>query len=114
MGDITRADVQGFVEKLLDLEYAPATARRWLTAVQVFGNWLVEEGELAISPATHVRAPQLPERLTRTLSEEEARRLIRACHGDDFGSRRDDGRTGSQGLAGARSGLYQYHRWSAR
>lgn len=92
-GEVLREDVQGFVLKLHELEYAPSTARLWLVAVQSFCGWLVEQGELATSPATQIRAPQLPERLTRTLTEDEARRLIAACRSDTynpFNARRDE------------------------
>ena len=57
--------------------------------LKAFFDWAVDEGEIAHSPMEHVRPPKVPDKPVPVLTEEELRRLLRACEGRDFYSRRD-------------------------
>lgn len=50
---------------------------------------MVDEEEVPASPMARMRPPIVPEAPVPVIADEDARRLIRACTGSDFVSRRD-------------------------
>ncbi|MDQ3870030.1 MAG: site-specific integrase [Chloroflexota bacterium] len=49
----------------------------------------MEEGELKVSPMARMKPPKIPESPPPVLSEEQLRRLLKACEGPGFEARRD-------------------------
>ncbi len=85
---VTRAQLEDFIADLLR-RWKPATAlARWKGLKQFYG-WLEVEGEIEGSPMLRMRAPSVPEDSPQVLSETALRRLLKACEGRDFISRRD-------------------------
>jgi site-specific recombinase XerC len=56
---------------------------------QLFFTWALAEGELEASPMAGMRPPQIPEIPVPILTEDQLRRLLKACDGRDFAARRD-------------------------
>lgn len=82
--------VKGFVADLLDAGAEPATARARQLGVRRFSAWLEEEGEIDTDPLLGLKAPKLDAKVTESLTEDELRRLIKACAGKEFRDRRDE------------------------
>ena len=74
-----RSSLSLWVASLLEGGSAPATARSRQLAVRRFAGWLAEEGELDADPVLGVKPPKLDERVIQPLSDDELRRLLRAC-----------------------------------
>jgi len=88
LDQITRADVGGFVGKLLETR-SPSTASNRFRALQQFFKWCVEEELIEVSPMDRLRPPIVPEVPVPVLSDDNLRRLLKTCEGKEFVSRRD-------------------------
>lgn len=73
----------------LQRETRPSTAATRYRGLLRFFGWCVAEGEIAVSPMEHMRPPAIPETPAPVPSEDELRRLLRACEGRTFEDRRD-------------------------
>jgi site-specific recombinase XerC len=69
--------------------WKPLTARNRYRGLQAFLKWAVAEGELDASPMAGMNPPQIPDEPPPVLTDEELRRLLKACEGRDFTDRRD-------------------------
>ncbi|BBY60229.1 tyrosine-type recombinase/integrase [Mycolicibacterium sarraceniae] len=87
---LDRELMKAFVADLLDAGAEAATARSRQLGMRRFSAWLEEEGEIAEDPLLGLKAPKLDAKVTESLSEDELRRLIKACGGKEFRDRRDD------------------------
>ena len=85
---VTREHVEAFVADLLT-RHKPATAANRYRALQTFFRWLVEEGEIAVSPMAKMKPPAIPETPPAVLPEAALGRLLKACDGKAFEDRRD-------------------------
>lgn len=85
---IRREHVEAFIADLLT-RWKPATASVRFRALQQFFKWLDEEGEIKGSPMAKMKPPRVPENPPPVLRDEELRRLLKACEGQDFEARRD-------------------------
>lgn len=85
---IRREHVEAFMADLLTRR-TPKTALTYYASLGVFFQWLIEEGEIRESPMRHMHPPHVPETLAPVLSDDEVRRLLRACEGTSFEDRRD-------------------------
>jgi integrase/recombinase XerC len=85
---ITRDDVRGFIADQLE-RWRPLTALNRYRGLQAFFKWAVAEGELDASPMAGMNPPQIPDEPPPVLTDEELRRLLKACEGRDFTDRRD-------------------------
>jgi site-specific recombinase XerD len=88
LDQITRADVGGFVGKLLETR-SPSTASNRFRALQQFFKWCVEEELIETSPMDRLRPPIVPELPVPVLSDDNLRRLLKSCEVKAFVSRRD-------------------------
>lgn len=86
--DHQRRHVEEFIGQLLSTKSA-ATARARFVALKSFYSWALDEGELERSPMERMKAPVVDEPAPEILTEDELRKLLRACEGRDFESRRD-------------------------
>jgi site-specific recombinase XerD len=71
---IKREHVEAFITHLLE-RWNPATANNRFRGCQRFFNWLVEEGEIKVSPLARMKPPRIPEQPPDVLKEDELRRL---------------------------------------
>src|SRR5690349_17753079 len=82
--------VKSFVADLLDNGAEPTTARARQLGLRRFSAWLEEEGEVEADPLLGLKAPKLDAKVTQSLTDDELRRLIKACGGKEFRDRRDE------------------------
>jgi len=68
---------------------SPRTAFVTFKSLQQFFKWAMEEGEIRRSPMERMKAPSIPDDPPPVLTEEQLTRLLKACEGKDFYSRRD-------------------------
>jgi site-specific recombinase XerC len=85
---IRREHVEAFIADALE-RFKPTTANHRFRGIQRFFNHLVAEEELAVSPLARMRPPRIPEDPPAILSAADQARLLAACAGSDFESRRD-------------------------
>ncbi|MGH7643587.1 MAG: tyrosine-type recombinase/integrase [Candidatus Dormibacteria bacterium] len=74
---------------MLQRESKPSNAATKHRGMKQFTEWLVGEGDLDVSPMAGIRPPAIPEDPAAVVTDEELRRLLKACEGKDFESRRD-------------------------
>ena len=82
LAEIQRADLQAFVDRLLEDEYDPSTIRNTLLPVRAILRRAVARGEVAVNPTTGLELPAVRGRRDRTASPEEARLLLGALERD--------------------------------
>lgn len=88
VANIRREHVEAFIADML-AHRKPATAHNRYRSLQSFWKWCVSEGEIKTSPMVNMRPPKVPEDPPPVLSEDELRRLVKACEGTRFDDRRD-------------------------
>jgi len=86
---ITREHIEHFLVGLQERGMRPATVSQRYRSLQQFFRWLADEGEIPRSPMTTMRPPHVPEEPPPVLSEDDLRRLLKACEGTEFADRRD-------------------------
>src|SRR6478672_873300 len=88
--ELTKATVTQWLSMFGDAE--PATARLRLAAVKQFAKWLAAEGELDEDTANAIaliKPPRLDQKPVDAVSDDELRRLIKACAGVGVRDKRD-------------------------
>jgi site-specific recombinase XerD len=101
---LTKATVQAFTAGLLESGAEAATARTRHMALRRFAAWLADEGELDANPLLGVKPPKLDTKVTEALTDDELKRLIKACSGKDLVDRRDDAIVRLMAETGLRAG----------
>ena len=96
--------VKNWVADLLDDGAEPATARARQLGLRRFSAWLEEEGEVDTDPLLGLKAPKLDSKVTESLTDDELRRLIKACSGKEFRDRRDEAIVRLMAETGMRAG----------
>jgi integrase/recombinase XerC len=81
--------VRGYVAWLRRHKRGPATVKRHLSSLRGFLRHLVDHGALRFNPALEVRAPKSAQPLPRTLTREDAARLVEAPAGGSAIATRD-------------------------
>ncbi|HUR39620.1 MAG TPA: tyrosine recombinase XerC [Verrucomicrobiae bacterium] len=81
--------VRGYVASLRRAKAGAATVRRHLSSLRQLCRYLVDRGLLKVNPAAEVRGPKVPQALPKTLSQDDARRLVEAPTGDGPAVARD-------------------------
>ena len=87
---LDKPTVQTFIGSLLADGAEPATAHARLKALRRFTAWLVEEEEIDSDPLLGAAPPRVPRKVTPALTDDQLRRLIRACQGKTLKDRRDE------------------------
>lgn len=89
---IERRHLEAFFEDLL-VRFSAATAANRFSGLQAFFRWLVDEGEIEVSPMAKMRKPKQPERLAPVLADDDVKRLLAAvregARDATFADRRD-------------------------
>lgn len=88
--ELTRAAVQAFLADLLDDGAERNTARSRDLALKRFASWLVDEGELSANPLIGLRPPKADHKVVNALTDDDLKRLIKACQGKSLQERRDE------------------------
>jgi integrase/recombinase XerC len=65
------------------------TARRHYSGARQWFTWLTEQEEIDSNPFTGIPQPVVPEKMTEVPEAVDLTRLLKACDGKDFVSRRD-------------------------
>ena len=86
---LERNQVRAWIAGLLDAGAEPATAAARQSAVKRLSRWLLVEGEHDIDPLDGLKPPTQAEKLVQPLTEDELKRLLKACDGKAFEDRRD-------------------------
>ena len=74
-----RANLSGWTAALLDGGAAASTARSRQLGVRRFAAWLAGEDEIHVDPFLGIKSPKLDEQVIEPLTDDELRRLIKAC-----------------------------------
>ena len=85
--ELTKPTVMEWLAGFGDAE--PATVRLRLAAVKQFAKWLAAEGYLNADAVLLIRPPRLDQKPVAALSDDELRRLIKACAGTGWRDKRD-------------------------
>jgi site-specific recombinase XerD len=85
---IRREHVEAFIVSELE-RTAPSSAATRYRSLQQFFRWLVDEGEIDVSPMAKMRPPIIPEQPVPVLPDDQVRLLLGSCAGRDFRARRD-------------------------
>ncbi|MGD9890088.1 MAG: tyrosine-type recombinase/integrase [Dehalococcoidia bacterium] len=85
---IKREHVEAYIADLLS-RWKPATASNRYRALQQYFKWMVMEGEIKTSPMQNTKPPIIPETPPPVFTDDQLRRLLRACEGRYFDDRRD-------------------------
>jgi len=86
---LTRREIRDWLADL-GTEKQPGTVKTRYRGLHRFCTWLVDEGEIDTHPMTGISPPTLKPKPVPVLSDDELTRLIKACSGRDFYSRRDE------------------------
>ncbi|MFI6307458.1 tyrosine-type recombinase/integrase [Amycolatopsis thailandensis] len=87
---LDKATVNAFIASLLDAGLEAATARARQLAIRRFSAWLADEEEIPRDELLGLKPPKLDQKLTRRLTDDECRALVKACEGKGFRERRDE------------------------
>jgi site-specific recombinase XerD len=82
--------VQAFIADLLDAGAAAATALSRQKALRLYGQWLVDEGELTTNPVKGLPTPKQDLQLTEALTDHQLKMMLKACAGRTLRDRRDE------------------------
>ena len=85
---VTKNHIRGWLDELLGA-VAAQTARRHYSGARQWFTWMYEQDEIPTNPFTGIPQPAVPEKMTEVPEAADLTKLIRACSGKDFGSRRD-------------------------
>ena len=85
---IRREHVEAFVADQVE-RFRPSTAKTRYRSLQQLFRFLVDEGELRASPMAKMTPPAVPDEPPPVLTDEQLRKLLRACEGTGFAERRD-------------------------
>ncbi|WP_156296380.1 tyrosine-type recombinase/integrase [Mycobacterium paragordonae] len=88
--EISKHTVMAFTADLLESGAEAATARARHMALRRFAAWLAAEGEIDDNPLLGLKPPKLDAKVVNALSDDQLRRLIKACAGKQLIDRRDE------------------------
>lgn len=83
-----REHVEAFIADLLE-HWKASTANNRFRGLQSFFKWLLEEGEIKVSPMVNMKPPRIPEETVPVLPEAALKALLASCAGDGFEELRD-------------------------
>lgn len=86
--NIRREHVETFIlDQLARLK--PASAANRYRSLQQFFKWLLENGQIKVSPMLNMKPPRVPIVPPPVLADDEFAALVKVCAGSDFDARRD-------------------------
>ena len=81
--------IRGFLAKLAEQNYSPATMARKIATLRSFHKWLEKRGFTASNPMTLIRTPKQARRLPKAITVDEVERLLSAPDDNDLLGARD-------------------------
>ena len=81
--------IRGFLAKLSEQNYSPATMARKIATLRSFHKWLEKRGFTASNPMTLIRTPKQARRLPKAITVDEVERLLSAPDDTDLLGARD-------------------------
>lgn len=87
---LDKATVNAWIADLLDGGAEASTAAARQRGVRRFSAWLAEEGEIDNDLLLGIKAPKIDTKVVPSLTEDQARALVKACRGRDLRDRRDE------------------------
>ncbi len=87
---LTKPLVHGFIADLLESGAAGTSARVRQVSLRRFSAWLASEGEIDDDRLLGLPPPRIDVKVTDPLTDDELKRLFKACQGKDFLDRRDE------------------------
>ena len=87
---LSKASAQAWIADLLGNGAEGSTAKARAKGLRRFCAWLVAEGELSENPMAGMAAPKVDQKVVAALSEDQLKRLLKACAGKDWRDRRDE------------------------
>jgi site-specific recombinase XerD len=88
--NITREHIEHWLNYLSETRgNSEATVSNRFRSIEPFFKWLISEGEIKQSPIANMERPTVHERPIPILSDSDVERLLKACDGTDFESKRD-------------------------
>jgi integrase/recombinase XerD len=87
---IDRRQVSQFIVDMLDAGAEPSSARSRLTGIRRFSAWLADQEEIPADPLIGIKPPKLDVKVTEPLTEDELKRMLKACQGKHLMDRRDE------------------------
>lgn len=88
--ELRRGTVAAFIAGLLDSGAESSTAVARHQALRQFSSWLVDEGEIDRDDLLGTKPPKLPVKVMHPLTDDELRKLLAACKGNELHDRRDE------------------------
>jgi site-specific recombinase XerD len=88
LDQIAREHVEAFIEDQL-ARWRPMTALTRYQALRQFFLFAVDEEELTVSPMARMKPPAIPEVPVPVVTDEDLKKLLKACDGTTFEHRRD-------------------------
>jgi len=88
--ELTKANAQAWIADLLDSGARSTTATTWLGGLRRFAVWLADEDELPGNPLLGMKPPKLDRKVTDAITDDDLKRLIKACQGKSLRDRRDE------------------------
>ncbi|HEY2089717.1 MAG TPA: tyrosine-type recombinase/integrase [Mycobacterium sp.] len=102
--ELSRSNVQAFLAYLIGDGQEGNTARSRDLALKRFAAWLLDEGEITANPLIGLKPPRADQKVVHALTDDELKRLIRACQGKSLVDRRDEAIVRLMLEAGLRAG----------
>jgi site-specific recombinase XerD len=84
---LTKANVTAWLTSQAGSE--ASTVRLRLTTVKLFARWLAAEEGIDADPITAIKAPKVDQRAVPDLSDNEVKRMLKACDGTELRDKRD-------------------------
>lgn len=86
---VTREHIEAWLEPMHERGLSPAMVARHDRNLQQLWRWLVEDGEVTVSPMVRMRPPKVPAQPVPVISEDDLRRILDGCKRNTLYSRRD-------------------------
>lgn len=90
LGELTRTNIREWLAQLGETGRGASTVKTRFAGLRRFCVWLVEEGEIEVSPMKGMSPPQPVDKPVPVLTDEELTLLLKACSGRSFADRRDE------------------------
>ncbi|GLW33292.1 tyrosine-type recombinase/integrase [Actinoplanes regularis] len=86
---VTKGNIESFQVWMIETRSA-ATALNKHKGLQQFFRYLVEEGEIGVSPMERVRQPKTPQKLVPIMGDGDTKKLLDSTRGKSFAALRDE------------------------
>ena len=86
---IRREHIEAYLLDLSTRGRSPATVALRFRSLRPFWNYMIDEGEITVSPMVKMRAPNVAVDPVPVLSHEQITAMVKACSGTEFDDRRD-------------------------